>query len=240
MSKRICVVSSWLFLVMLTLPAFGSPIIVQSLLLDSDADPLTVGPLIEDAAGNPVVNGDFTILRISTAVDLVVGNGIDDRTRGAFDFRSDPNYAAFSSVLSEPHGKPFSAQLSLVLRPFSLFANDQISIENLSFVGEPEIGQQLTDNPFIKDAAGNETMFKMITLDLLDYFSQVQLENFLSGGTGDFASDGQIAMVYSDDAIVSAAMLRLTANRVSMPGTLVLIMLGFLSSMAIGRMNQRR
>lgn len=200
----------------ISLGASAAPITVQSVLFDWDKNVLTVGAPTVDNAGNPVVNGDFTILQ--SGADVPVGNGIDEWTKGLFDFRSDPNYAAFSNLLTVPHGKIFAATLRLILAPQdTLFTNDQFNLENGSFVGEPLVGNQLTNNPYLSN--GNS---KEIVINLLDFYSQQQLANFLSGGTGDFINDGRILLTYADDSIVSGAALTLTAN-VPEPTSFVLL-----------------
>lgn len=203
-------------LLSLSFSASAAPVTVQSVLFDWDNDVLTVGPPAIDNAGNPVSNGDFTILR--SGVDLPVGNGVDEWTRGLFDFRSDSNYAALSSLLTIPHGKIMGATLRLILTPQdTIFENDQFNLENGSFVGEPLIGDQLTNNPFLSNGISKE-----IVINLLDFYSQQQLANFLSGGTGDFVNDGRILLTYGDDSIVSGASLTLTAD-VPEPASFVLL-----------------
>lgn len=200
----------------ISLSASAAPITVQSVLFDWDRDVLTVGPPAIDNSGNPVVNGDFTILR--SGADLPVGNGIDEWTRGLFDFRGDSNYAAFSNLLTIPHGKIFGATLRMILSPRDpLFINDQINLENGPFVGEPLIGNQLANNPYLANGESKE-----VVINLLDFYSQQQLSNFLSGGIGDFVNDGRILLTYADDSIVSGASLTLTAN-VPEPTTFVLL-----------------
>lgn len=216
--------------------ARAMPVTIQSTLFDADRNVLLVGPLEPDPGGNPVQNGDFVIFRIPTAVDLTVGNGIDERTRGTFDFRADENYSQFVDLLRQPHGKITSAVLSLVLLvvPYDAFyTNDQISLENGPFVGDPQIGQQLENNLFLEGG-----MAKLIMLDLLDFYSREQLVNFLSGGIGDFFGDGRIAITYGDDAFVTGANLRLTAD-IPEPGTLALLALGTLSVVVL-RARRRR
>lgn len=245
MFKKMFMFFLFLFTLSLAFPALSMPITVQSVLFDADHDVLTIGPAPADVFGNPVVNGDFTIFRIPSAVDTTVGNGIDDRTSGVFDFRSDTNYSDFSNLLGQPHGKILGATLRLILSPttFTLFQNDQISLENGPFVddGYPpftQIGEQLTNNAFLKDALGQDTTFKEVKLDLLTFYTQQQLENFLSGGTGDFANDGRILLTYGDDAVVSGAALTLTAN-IPEPGTLTLFSLGLLSVFTVRRKRNR-
>lgn len=193
-------------------PAMAFPVTVQSVLFDYDGNVLTVGPAATDPLGNPVSNGDFTIIQAPGAVDLAVGNGIDDWTRGTFDFRGDPNYAEFIT-----RGMISAATLSLVLTPpDGLSLNDQFNLENGPFTGDPEIGNQLIDNPLLENGIS-----KIVTLDLLDYFTSEQLMNFLSGGVGDFVGDGRIVLTYGDDTIVSGAMMQLTA--IPEPSTLALV-----------------
>ncbi|MCX8116153.1 MAG: PEP-CTERM sorting domain-containing protein, partial [Burkholderiaceae bacterium] len=170
--------------------------------------------------------------------DLVVGNGIDEQTRGTFDFRADDNYSAFVDLVTQPGAKITAAVLSLVLiagdwlDPF--FRNDQISLENGPFVGDPQIGQQLDENPFLEGG-----MAKLVTLNLLDFYSQEQLRNFLSGGVGDFFSDGRIVLTYGDDAFVTGANLRLTSF-ISEPSTLALLPLGLMAGVMLGAFRNKR
>lgn len=213
-------------------PAFAAPISVQSLLFDHDGDVLTAGAPTQDTSGDPnasVQNGDFTLYRIAGSADTIIGNGVDDRSKGIFDFRGDGNYSAFSNLLTLPHGKIIAATLSLYLQPLSLFANDQINLENGSFVGSPDIGDQLNNNPAL-----SRDGVKLVTLNLLDYYSQTQLSNYLSGGVGDFVNDGRIVLTYSDDAMVTGAALRLTAT-IPEPATLALLALGLLPGLALRR-----
>jgi hypothetical protein len=197
---------------LLASPAMAFPVTVQSVLFDYDGNVLTVGPAATDPSGNAVINGDFTILQAPGAVEPTVGDGIDDWTRGIFDFRGDPAYAQFITG-----GTITAATLSLVLSPVDgLFSNDQFNLENGPFTGSPEIGNQLYDNAFLENGIS-----KIVTLNLLNYFTSEQLMNFLSGGTGDFLNDGRIVFTYGDDTIVSGAMMQLTA--VPEPPTLALV-----------------
>ena len=193
-------------------PASADPITIQSVLFDYDGNVLTVGPPAVDPTGGTVSNGDFLIFRIPEAADPMTGDGVDDRTRGIFDFRADPVYGTFAT-----RGTITAATLSLVLTPADAnYFNDQFNLENGPFTGEPEVGNQLTDNPLLDNG-----LSKIVTLDLLKYYTSEQLMNFLSGGTGDFASDGRIVFTYADDAVVSGAMMRLTA--IPEPPTLALV-----------------
>ena len=234
--RKVACVTTLMSTAFLTLPAFSMPAAtVQSVLFDADENVLTIGPYTSDVFGDPVQNGDFTIFRIPTAEDTTVGNGIDDRASGIFDFRNDALYTDFTDILGLPKGMITGATLRLILSrtPFELFENDQISLENGPFVddGYPpftQIGEQLTINPFLKDASGEDTVFKQVTLNLFDFYTSQQLENFLSGGTGDFVNDGRIVLTYGDDAILSGAALTLTARTVPEPGTLALFSLALL------------
>jgi hypothetical protein len=218
-------------------PAWSAqpPSTVRAVLLDHDQNVLTFDAPV-DAAGNPVQDGDFLIFRIPEAADLPVGNGIDDRTKGIFDFRTDPLYPSFVTMLSNPSGHISVARLELVLTPReSLFINDQINLENGPFLADPAIGNQILDasNPFLSN--GNS---KVVTLDLLKYYSNEQLVNFLSAGTGQqFMEDGRIIMTYGDDSIVTGAALTLTAN-VPEPGTFVLASLGLVGLISARRLRR--
>lgn len=233
MSKRVLMSGLGLLAACLAgTPAFAAPISVQSLLFDHDHNALTAGAPTQDTSGDPntyVQNGDFNIFRITGSADTTIGNGVDDRTKGVFDFRGDGNYSAFSNLLTLPHGKIIAATLSLYLQPLSLFANDQINLENGTFVGSPDIGNQLTNNPTLSSDG-----VKLVTLNLLDYYSQTQLANYLSFGVGDFVNDGRIVMTYSDDAMVSGASLRLTAT-IPEPATMTLLTLGLLPGLLLRR-----
>ena len=203
----------------LTTPALSNPVTVQSVLFDHDGDVLTVGPAAIDPSGNPVQNGSFLIYRDPDAADLPVGNGIDDRTSAVFDFRSDGLYPSFVAALTS--GAHLStARLQLVLTVADpLYLNDQFSLENGIYLGEPEVGEQLINNPPLDNGVS-----RLVTIDLLKYYTGEQLYNFLSLGSGDFFNDGRIVLRYGDDAIVSGAALTLTA--VPEPGSLALVGLG--------------
>ena len=225
MSKKPFVPGLCLVALFLALPAAAVPITVQSVLFDADHDVMTAAPPVpQQPDGAPLQDGDFMIFRVDDAADPTVGNGIDDRTRAVFDFRNHSSYSAFSDVLAQVHGKIFGATLQLVLtakNPY--YFNDMISVENMAFVGVPQIGDQLEMD-----------VTKIVSINLLDLFSQEQLENFLSFGSGDYANDGRIVLVYGDDAILSGAALTLTANDIPVPGTLALL-LGLLPAFALGR-----
>ncbi len=77
-------------------PVISAPITVQSVLWDADEDMKTILPSSSiNTTGDYIQNGDFTIIPVpSTAT--TVGDGIDEWTSGVFDFRSHPNYLAFS------------------------------------------------------------------------------------------------------------------------------------------------
>lgn len=203
----------------LATPALSNPVTVQSVLFDHDGNVLTVGPAAIDASGNPVQNGSFLIYRDPDAADLPVGNGIDDRVSAVFDFRSDSLYGSFVAALTS--GAHLSAaRLQLVLTVADpLYLNDQFSLENGIYLGEPEVGEQLSANPTLDNGIS-----KLVTIDLLKYYTGEQLYNFLSLGGSDFFNDGRIVLRYGDDAIVSGAALTLTA--VPEPGSLALVGVG--------------
>lgn len=203
----------------LTPPALSNPVTVQSVLFDHDGDVLTVGPAAIDPGGNPVQNGSFLIYRDPDAADLPVGNGIDDRISAVFDFRGDGLYPSFVAALTS--GAHLSAaRLQLVLTVADpLYLNDQFSLENGIYLGEPEVGEQLSNNPPLDNGVS-----RLVTIDLLKYYTGEQLYNFLSLGSGDFFNDGRIVLRYGDDAIVSGAALTLTA--VPEPGSLALVGVG--------------
>ncbi len=241
MFKKTFIFAIWFLVSFMAFPALSAPITVQSVLFDCDGDVLTVGapygssgncslpaqPGTSDGSGS-ITNGDFTILEFETDPSDPIGDGVDEWTRGLFDFQADADYSGFSSLLAGSHGKIFSATLSLVLTPMdSLFSTDQFNLENSSFVGAPQIYNLFNDaaNPLLDNGIS-----KIVELDLLDFYSQQQLENFLS--------DGRYLMTYGDDAIISGAMIRLTAN-IPEPGTLALFSVGLLSAFAIRRRRKR-
>lgn len=216
----------------LSTSALANPVTIQSVLFDHDGDVLTVGPAAIDSTGNPVQNGSFLIYRDLDAVDLPVGNGVDDRTSGLFDFRGDNLYAPFVAALTS--GAHISAaRLQLVLTVADpLYTNDQFSLENGTYLGEPEVGDQLSANAYLANGVS-----KLVTIDLLKYYTGEQLYNFLSLGSGDFFNDGRIVLRYGDDATVSGAALTLTA--VPEPGSLALVGLGAALLPWIGRRRGR-
>jgi hypothetical protein len=173
--------------------------------------------------------GDLTVLLPPGAGDTTLDNGIDEWTRGTFDFRGNAAYSAFHDLLGLPHGKILAATLTLALKPEdNLFTTDQINLDNGPFVGPADpvtgispIGQLILgalSNP--SDALD---ITKVITIDLLDFYSQQQLEESVD--------DGVIVFTYGDDAIVSGAQLQLTAY-IPEPGTLALLSLSLLAAFA--------
>jgi len=241
MFKKILVTSIGFFLLFMVSQASSAPITVQSVLFDCDGDVLTVGGMFgssgncsspaqsgtSDGSGF-ITNGDFTILEFETDPSDPIGDGIDEWTRGLFDFQADTSYSDFISLLAEPHGKIFNATLSLVLTPMdNLFLTDQFNLENNAFVGSPQIYDLFNNslNPLLDNGIS-----KIIELDLLDFYSQQQLENYLG--------DGRYLMTYGDDAMISGAMIRLTAN-IPEPGTIALFSVGLLSAFVICRRRDR-
>ena len=226
--KKIAVGCSLAASFMVLSGAAPAAVSVQSI-LSGNRDP------VQSTNGDPVVNVDFTIFRADSTESPTIGDGIDERTAGLFDFRGDTNYSEFSSILAQTHGKISSALLTLVLTPRDvLYRNDQINLENGPFVGEidplnSEIGQLIGDN---KVGVSTE-----ITIDLLRYYSQTQLGNYLSFGSGDYAGDGRIRLTYADDAVVWGSSMILTAS-VPEPGALALLSAGLIPVL-VGRKKRR-
>jgi len=157
-----------------------------------------------------------------------LGDGIDEMTKGLFDLQTDvPAFTFFKNMLALPQGKIVVAELQLVLTPKdALISTDTIELGSLGFIGSP--------NPIQDLVVGDIT--KIVTIDLLDYYTPIQLENtfFQGAPTG---NEGRILLRYSDDAIVSGAKLKMTAF-VPEPGTLLLFSVGGLLLLLLSRLGK--
>lgn len=170
-------------------------------------------------APGSVANGDFTIEPNPGCTGPATncgftGDGINDQTTWAFDFRSDPDFASFLGS-----GALTSASLTLTLT----VREAQINTDVLRIRGLDNITAQ------IQDLMVGETA--TITFDLLDFYTSNQiLENLDSTLVADVLpkSSGELLMLYQDDAIVSSATLSLSTDTVPEAPVAALVLSGLL------------
>ncbi len=145
----------------------------------------TVGPV-----GASVTNGDFLITQ--AAGTGTIGDGLDERTTWVLDFTTDPNF------LPLPSSAAFnSATLLLTLEPKGGdISTDIIKIEGLSNITMSSIGQ-----------AFPVSVTTTLQIELLDFYTSSDILNVLNA-----APDGQLPLLYADDAIISYAELVLSGN----------------------------
>ncbi len=161
------------------------------------------GALIPPTAlftGTPVTvqNGCFEISsEINAPVGSLIGDGINERTFWTFDFTPDPNHLLCIG------GTLTSAVLTLHLTPRTSPSTDSVAIRGVAALPSiiPLI-QSSSSNPFPTPHS-----FNIITGELLPNPSSAVI-------LGAFAApvQGEIRMVYQDDAIVSFAQLDLTCE----------------------------
>ena len=169
------------------------------------------------AAGESVVNGDFTINynRFKDLSDpanpidknsFTTGDGIDEETNWTFYFNEDPNFSLFSS--SQPLT---SALLTLTLTPKD--PSDGITTDALWIETLEVIGGAAPNAPEFQSLPSNVTATIQIELlDRLPSYSSANILMILFSSVG-----GRISMRYQDDAIISFAQLELTQESLSLP-----------------------
>jgi len=184
-----------------------------------------VDPAFNRTFVNSLVNGDFTVINQG---GNKLGDGVDERTIGIFDFTSEPNWGLAASGLIEL----LSATLTLELTATNqLFSTDPFEFDS-AFTVDGEVTPETlpsiylfspnTPGPGIPYPGVPVTEF-LVTIELLDFYSEVDLRNKLFGGTA-----GQLNLRYGDDAILSFASLELTAIQQPEPATLLLLGSGLL------------
>jgi len=205
--------------------AFAVPVefTLTSTLIGSSTPTPTTGldPSKNNTFDNSLANGDFTIINQN---GTVVGDGVDERTIGIFDFTLDPNWG-----LATQFGiKLVSAILTFTLSSDEVFLSTDGFFIASSFNPNgdillpgalPEIflfapftpgpGLLLPALPFTEE---------IFTMELLDFYSEDDLNDRLFAGTA-----GELNLRYGDDAILSFAKLELTAIQNPEPGTLLLL-----------------
>ena len=146
-----------------------------------------------------VTNGDFLIGARPGTMPCVTGNGIDELTTWTFDFRADPDVAAFPAQLPLT-----SARLTLVLTPKSqVVSTDTVAISGLRAI----ITDQIRTLPV--------GVTSTIELNLLEFYNSDAITDVLGLLAGiPVGVGGQIPMRYIDDAVVSFARLELTDSAV--------------------------
>ena len=154
--------------------------------------------------GDTIRNGDFLIGR--TGANSTLGNGIDEDTTWSFDFTKYPNWERFREGVNDRGLR--SAQLTLALIP----KNRLISTDTLQVGDLPPIGATKKDGgarPFVFPPFQNLPInsVSIVEIELLSFYTSGEVLNVLRGGP-----EGQVPMLFEDDAIVVLAHLRLVPS----------------------------
>lgn len=150
-------------------------------------DPMPAPMLVSE--GELLRNGDFLITRVEDGVQI--GDGSGERTNWTLDFRSDPDFAAFSTI-----PELVSAQLTLRFVPVS----NRDDAHLIWIEGLPE------DNPLPGTDELSLEAETTIQLDLLTFYSSGEILAALAE-----EPVGQLPMAYQHSAIVSFVQLRLVS-----------------------------
>ena len=195
----------------------------------SPAQAVNITALASAALGQPATvavtqdlqHGDFLIgANPAAGPGHVTGDGVDETTRWAFDFTSDPQYAAFLA-----QGGVAEARLTLQLNT-QFFINGVGPITDISFPSDLQGGAVFPGWNLPGFMAGTAGVFSRgeISTSLVAQvgMSGADLFQWLSGHAGLFP------MIYADDAIVVGARLELVSAPVPEPASWVLLGAGLL------------
>ena len=137
-----------------------------------------------------VTNGDFLITG-NEGEDELVGNGRNEKTTWTLDFSSDLGFRGFPISASLQ-----SALLTVTIMPRGSQVNtDSIRIQGLAAISTPLIQNLPVNWPSV------------VRLELLDFYSSSDILDVLTAEV-----NGEVPMVYWDDAIVSYAKLVLISS----------------------------
>jgi PEP-CTERM motif len=188
--------------------------------LVADATAANGQPMTVDVTSD-LQNGDFLILANPAAgAGHVTGDGVDETTRWAFDFSTNPQYLAFVAQCGVAE-----ARLRLQLNT-QFFGNGVAPITDTSFPADVQ-GNAVYPKPswvlpsFLTGTAGEFTRGE-ITISLVAQagMSGAGLYQWL------VSHNGLFPMLYADDAIVTGARLELVSAPVPEPSTWALMAAG--------------
>jgi hypothetical protein len=181
--------------------------------------PATVAPSLD------LQNGDFLIHANTQALPPhVTGDGVDETTTWAFDYSSQPGYAAFLAS-----GPLVSAVLTLRLNT-AFFIGGVGPITDIAFPsdGVASVGPGWLIPNFMTGTAGTYQLGSISTDLIVNVGTDPgELRNWL------ISNGGRIPMLYADDAIVVGAALQLTTAAVPEPAPWALAAAGLLALAAL-------
>ncbi len=202
--------------------ASAVPISVSSTLTGSSSLPVTkVDASNNNTLVNSLVNGDFTVINQG---GTKLGDGLDERTIGIFDFTSDPNWGLFPASNMSLTVATLTLNLTSTI---SGFVSDGFQIDS-AFDANGEVTAGALPEIFLFQAHKLGPALPFPTLPVANYIATVELLDFYSGGdlsTRLFGGTaGELNLRFGDDAIiVSFANLELTAIQNPEPATLLLL-----------------
>jgi hypothetical protein len=208
---------------------FGLPAqaaVLSATVSAASAQPATV-PVNQSLANGPFLIG----ANAAAGPGHVTGDGVDETTTWAFDYSSQPGYAAFLAS-----GPLVSARLTLRLNT-AFFIGGVGPITDIAFPsdGVATVGPGWLIPSFMTGTAGTYQIGSISTDLIVDVGTDAgQLRNWL------ISNGGRVPMLYADDAIVVGATLQLTTAAVPEPQAWALWATGLLAVAALRSRAQTR